>query len=141
MHVSAQKGHQSCIKIFLQRGADPRSKTQEGDTALHLAAAGGHYSCAELLLGRKDVHVHARNKVGYTPLHSAAESGHVDIITLLLDYDAPPNLPDFSGATPIDIAERNQNEKCVEVLSDIGGKFSKQRHGLAKVLRRLFYCT
>ena len=140
LHAAAQKGQQACLKTFLQHGADAKAKTHEGDTALHLAAGGGHYSCAELLLGRKEVNIQARNRVGYTPLHSAVEAGHGDLVTLLLDNNAPPNLSDFSGATPLDIAERNENEKCVELLSDIGGKFSRRRKGVAKLMRRLFYC-
>jgi ankyrin repeat protein len=56
---------------------------QEGDTALHWAAHGGHAELCRLLLtynARGDV----PNSVGTTPLHLAAQGGHLDAAAVLL---------------------------------------------------------
>src|SRR5262245_9144997 len=55
---------------------------------LHLAAAGGHLDCVEVLLRRGfDVNAHDR-KDNATALHWAAENGHLDVVTRLLDAGA-----------------------------------------------------
>lgn len=39
-----------------------------------------------------------------TPLHAAAFSGHVDCVKLLLSHDAPVDVADESGCTPLMMA-------------------------------------
>lgn len=57
-----------------QAGGLPNAKGAHGNTALHMAAAGGHTGCIKALLDTKaSVDVHAAD--GCTPLHRAAAAG------------------------------------------------------------------
>ena len=61
------------------------SSLQNGATSLHIAAAGGHYSVAELLLTKGAV-LSATDIEGNTALHYAAIHGHDDIAASLLRH-------------------------------------------------------
>ena len=50
------------------------------------------------------------------PLHWAAARGHPRCVELLLQYGADPNLPDASGATALELAERNGFTNCAFLL-------------------------
>ena len=55
---------------------------------LHLAAAGGHLACVELLLAR-GFDVDARDRLDHaTALHWAAQDGHLDVVKRLVDAGA-----------------------------------------------------
>jgi ankyrin repeat protein len=40
LHLSAANGHVNCIKILLERGANPLAKDASASTVLHAAACG-----------------------------------------------------------------------------------------------------
>jgi ankyrin repeat protein len=69
-----------------------RSTTlQEGNTPLHLAAAGGHTRCVQLLMGSRNTDARSRqqqlqlrNAAGYTPLMMAAAAGHAQVVDAML---------------------------------------------------------
>lgn len=63
-----------CPHPLPQAGGLPNAKGAHGNTALHLAAAGGHTGCIKALLdSRATADVHAAD--GCTPLHRAAAHG------------------------------------------------------------------
>jgi hypothetical protein len=71
---------------------------QEGDTALHWAAAGGHAEIVRMLLQHKAPAL-VHNGVGASPLHLAAVGGHVEAAAVLLhDAQVPPNVLDRARA-------------------------------------------
>uniref|UniRef100_A0A0N5AJ31 ANK_REP_REGION domain-containing protein n=1 Tax=Syphacia muris TaxID=451379 RepID=A0A0N5AJ31_9BILA len=57
------------------------------DTALTLAATGGHEQLADLLIAR-GADIEHRDKKGFTPLILAATGGHVSVVELLLNAGA-----------------------------------------------------
>lgn len=60
------------------------TSNRAGDTALHLAAAGGFAVIADVLL-RHGANVNAQNAKGETPLARAAAAGHEAVVALLLN--------------------------------------------------------
>lgn len=50
LHFAAKEGHVSTIQVLLSLGADINSKDERDRSALHLACAGQHAACVELLL-------------------------------------------------------------------------------------------
>ena len=46
LHRAASRGRAGVIRRLLAAGADPCMKNHSGQTALHLAVAGGHYDAA-----------------------------------------------------------------------------------------------
>jgi ankyrin repeat protein len=65
------------------RGADVAAKDENGWTALHWAAVGGHKDVVELLLN-KGADVTAEDTDGLTALDLAEYGGHKEVFTLLL---------------------------------------------------------
>ncbi|XP_045668925.1 ankyrin repeat domain-containing protein 16 [Ursus americanus] len=50
LHFAAKEGHVSTVQVLLSLGADINSKDERNRSALHLACAGQHTACVELLL-------------------------------------------------------------------------------------------
>ena len=55
---------------------------------------------AEYLI-EKGADVNAQSQRGYTPLSQACEYAALDVVQLLLNRDADPNLPGYSGQSPL----------------------------------------
>ncbi|CAE8688693.1 unnamed protein product, partial [Polarella glacialis] len=64
---------------------------RQGDTALHLAAAGGHLHVVGLLV-RKSAHLDLRNTRGASALHLACDISHMEVVRLLCEVRADPRL-------------------------------------------------
>jgi ankyrin repeat protein len=101
----------------------------EGDTALHMAAAAKQTRIAEELICR-GADVRARNRRGAEPLHYAADGGpgspvwdpneQTMIIARLVRAGADPNAVDKSGITPLHRTVRNRCAAAVRALIEGG---------------------
>ena len=49
--LAAEKGHAEAAGALLKAGADPNLRTQDGETALSIAAQNGHAEIAAMLGG------------------------------------------------------------------------------------------
>ena len=96
--------------------------SNDGFTALHLAAFFGREDAARRLLERgADANVVARNaSIVVTPLHSAAAGVHSGIVKLLLDAGADPNARQPDGFTALDAARQNGDDESAEALLAAG---------------------
>lgn len=72
------------------RYADINTRTEEGRTALHLAASNGHVSTLQFLL-QKGANFNLVDNNRYTALRLAAENGHLNAVKLLLAMGADLN--------------------------------------------------
>ena len=64
---------------LLDNGATLDVTDAGGQTALHMAAWGGHKDLVELLM-KKGMKPDVKTSSGYTPLHAAAWQGHDTIV-------------------------------------------------------------
>jgi hypothetical protein len=97
----------------------------EGDTALHMAAAAMQTRIAEELIS-KGADVRAKNRRGAEPLHYAVDGGpgspvwspndQTAIIATLIAAGADPNAVDKSGVAPLHRAVRNRCAAAVKAL-------------------------
>ena len=104
------------VKALLQ--ADPKlaeGRTEDGSTALHLAALEGHADIARLLLASK-AQVNARGLREETPLHMAMYDGHREVAELLLASQADVNARNTAGETPLHLAAGKGYRELVELL-------------------------
>lgn len=107
----------------------------QGDTALHLAAAGHLVSMVELLL-RAGANVDATNRRGATPLHYACDGGplmpgwnaraQADTIGLLFRAGAKVDARDSNGTCPLHRAVRNRCALAVKALLKAGADPAKR---------------
>ncbi|KAH8703510.1 putative ankyrin repeat-containing protein [Talaromyces proteolyticus] len=86
---AASEGHIAIVELFLKdkkvRPELVKSTLNNGDTALHLAAAKGHHAVALLLL-QSDAQVDAKNKKGVTPKDLAMKSTSVSMQNTIISW-------------------------------------------------------
>ncbi|GLJ28047.1 hypothetical protein SUGI_0550740 [Cryptomeria japonica] len=75
------KALQECSREHVTQGL-----TFEGNTALHIAARGGHLEVVKWLLTLKLCFAGARNRDKNTPLHEAGKNGNSEVVRILLRY-------------------------------------------------------
>jgi ankyrin repeat protein len=133
LHVAAKRDNPQIVRLLLNAGANPNSKTRRHETALHMAAKIGNPEIAADLL-HAGADVNARSNVYHqTPLHCAANvrsnvrRGDKSIIETLLKAGARPNLQSQNIGTPLHLAARTgQNEK-VKMLLEGGATINASR--------------
>src|SRR5436305_327922 len=100
---------------LLGEGANIQAKTDDGRTALYLAAANGHEAVVKLLLEAK-ADVNAKDESGQTALYHAAENGHEAVVKLLLEAKAEVNVGDKCGRTALYRAAADGHKEVVQLL-------------------------
>ncbi|NWR81782.1 ASB16 protein, partial [Centropus unirufus] len=136
LHVAARQGLEAHVELYLSHGADPGSRSRQGETPLNAACAAAerpddterYLGVARRLLaagadpgaaGRKD----------HTPLHNACGNGQHRLVQLLLCHGADPTVQNCAGFTPMDCAVHaveefrlQHPEKIIALLLDHGAR-------------------
>ena len=113
---AVRSGDAAKVKALLQ--ADPKlveARTEDGSTALHLAALEGQAAVAQLLLA-SGAQVNARGLREETPLHMAMYDGHREVAEALLASQADVNARNTAGETPLHLAAGKGYRDLVELL-------------------------
>ncbi len=110
----------SCMKMLLEKGADPGAKNYSDVTPLHVAATHNFKDGVDLLI-EKGANPNAKDKVSATPLHWAAVNNAVEAATLLLAKGADAN-------AELGVQASVTTSRAGEVPNPFGGrKVSHQR--------------
>ena len=138
--VAAHKTDVTLMRLLIDAGADPMATTEDGTTALMVAAGLGHagdryerfWSFASALetvtlLVEQGADVDASNEAGFTALHGAAFVGANAVAQFLVEQGIYVNAQDFADRTPYRIAEGHKG----------GGMSFVSRPGTAALLARL----
>uniref|UniRef100_UPI00398F8957 protein phosphatase 1 regulatory inhibitor subunit 16B-like n=1 Tax=Pristiophorus japonicus TaxID=55135 RepID=UPI00398F8957 len=88
----------------IQAGADLNARDAQGATLLHVVAANGYCTVAELLL-EHGAKVNMKDHDGWEPLHAAACWGQMQIAELLTAHGASLNAKTHLKETPIDLCD------------------------------------
>ena len=116
------------VKLLIDKGADVNAKTDDGMTALIVAAENGQADVAKLLIDKgadinvKNPETDSLNNLGFTPLMYAAFWGRMDIVKLLLDKGADLNAKDFKGNTAEKLARQYDHYDIAAVLKKAEAK-------------------
>lgn len=81
------------MRYLITAGAKVELKSDDGMTALHLAAQNGHLECSHIILGANKLprnHINVKDDGGWTPLVWACEHKHEGVIRYLIDQGADP---------------------------------------------------
>jgi len=115
--LAAEVNNTAAVKALLEAGADPRIPTEQGTTAVAMAAGAGTdiqrmrspeeramaLNTVKLLV-EHGVDVNTPGQYGWTALHAAAYQGLTDVIEYLVSKGANVNEMDVFGQTPLSIS-------------------------------------
>ena len=118
LQVAAESGHSAVVEVLLANGA-PLHATN-GETAVHLAAKGGHINVLETFKKWNLIKDTCPDMPEQTPLHSAVVGGHVKAIRWLAENSTYINAVNASHESPLDYATSCGNEAAVRVLLEHG---------------------
>ena len=87
------QGYPNIVRFLITSGAKVDLKSDDGMTALHLAAQNGHLECTHIILGANNLprnHINVKDDGGWTPLVWACEHKHEAVIRYLIEQGADP---------------------------------------------------
>ena len=126
---AAEKGHESIVKLLLERGAATDAKDKSGWTPLSWAAEKGHKSIMQQLL-ESGASVKTKDRPSRMLLLWAAVHNYEAILKLLLERGAPIETKDKYGRTPLSRAAEKGLESMVELLLERGAPIeTKDKYG------------
>lgn len=130
------------VKALIERGIDLKATNADGDTALHIAAAGIHavtdreatngdgdrasrvaaanivaVEIASMLL-EAGSDVNAIGHGGATPLHHAVHTENQMMVQTILDWEPTPGVKDEEGRMALDQAVENHDKDMVVLLTE-----------------------
>jgi len=151
---AAQVGSLTMLQSVLHAGQPVNATDDTRRTALHHAAAQGHYDAAELLIisgadtmartrdnATTPLHevttgevaelliqgkadVNAEDDWGLVPLHYASQNGHCDVVRCLIEYHASVCPADGLGRSPLHLAAQHGRVQVVQELATLGADLS-----------------
>ena len=83
---AAKAGDLSTFKKFRLKGVDMQKADYDGRTALHLAAAEGHFDLVKYLVERVKVNPRPKDRWNSTPYNDAIRSNNIEVIEYLRKY-------------------------------------------------------
>ncbi|KAK3864886.1 hypothetical protein Pcinc_029469 [Petrolisthes cinctipes] len=102
---AAKDGSLYVVQALVNAGADVDIRTEQGNSALHLAAKEGH-SEVVLQLVESGAFVDAINRSGVTPLQIALAHGHMEVIQRLIRLDADMFMQNKVGESAHEVASQ-----------------------------------
>jgi len=120
---AAAKGEVESVRAMLNEKNSDTSKVNtadyDGQTALHLAAGGGHVALLEVLL-KSRADVNARDRSGNTPLHEAFARGHFEAAELIHAHGGVLGYSKTASANALCLAVRGGDVDTIGRLLDFG---------------------
>lgn len=113
------------VSALLQRGFDPNSRDERGQTPLYLSLRESAFRVTQRLLDQPQTRIDLPNAANETALMMAALRGHVDWAARLLDKGARIEgltERDQPGWTPLHYAAASPSTATVELLLSRGAK-------------------
>jgi ankyrin repeat protein len=115
--TSIAEKREDCALALIAGGADVRSRTLEGKTALHMAAAMSLSRVVDMALSTSPELVNSADAEGFTPLMLAAWAGNEGNVQSMLRHGAVSSIKNSDGKTAADFARTRGHDALAEMLS------------------------
>ncbi|KAK3591751.1 hypothetical protein CHS0354_019522 [Potamilus streckersoni] len=89
-HHAAAGGNLAVLSYLIDRGTDPRCRTSDGKTLLHIGCIHGKLEMTKYLVETYPKMLHEVDKCRTTPAHHAAAGGNVAVLSYLIDRGTDP---------------------------------------------------
>ncbi|MEG7523874.1 MAG: ankyrin repeat domain-containing protein [Chromatiales bacterium] len=119
LHIASKNGHNTIVKILIDKGADANLTNKNGDTPLNWALIKGNEDIAEFIIG-KGADINGVNKHANPPLHKALEFKRRNIAELIINKGADVNAVDRNGKTALLWASMQGFEDIVKLVIQEG---------------------
>ncbi|CAM9667836.1 unnamed protein product, partial [Laminaria digitata] len=140
LYLAATTGDQGGLKSALAAGGSPNWwNPDEGATAIHGAAIGGHAECIKLLLQNGAVIEERLLTNRNSPLHLACTNGHVEAAKVLINASAAVNTGNCYGNAPTHSALIGGHRAVVELLLESGAEANWTNNKGSSLLHFLGY--
>ncbi|XP_071105248.1 espin-like [Haliotis cracherodii] len=114
---AAEGGHLHVMNYLLEKQGSEAllSTTNDGATVFHYVASTGNFHVLQYLLEIPNIGdlLRVTDAFDRNPAHDAAENGFVECLRMLVEAGISLYLPDKDGETPLSLAMRSGNPKCV----------------------------
>jgi ankyrin repeat protein/tetratricopeptide (TPR) repeat protein len=144
LHFASFDGHDTTVKLLIEKRATVNAKAKDGCTPLHISCMSGHRTTAEILING-DAEIEARDKDQKTPLYYACQSGASSIVSLLIERSVDIRARTKHLSTPLHISCLNGHLETVELLlkrhPDIEARDQDGRTPLYCACRNGYYKT
>jgi hypothetical protein len=110
----ARYGEEDDLRAILTHGIDVNHQDDNGNTAMHKAAANGQIACMAIL--KEFGAAFKLNEQRNSPLHWAAQNGRADAIKFLIDhYEVDVLEKNAMGRSALTEAFQSKNTDCIEL--------------------------
>jgi ankyrin repeat protein len=116
IHIASRMGYKEMVNLLLQHGASLTSRTDSGNTPLHLASEAGHLSLVKYIVELQRDGLYSLNYEKETPLHLAARNGKDSLVTYFAETGCNINAASADGATCLHVVCENGHFITVECL-------------------------
>ncbi|MEQ1672109.1 MAG: ATP-binding protein [Hyphomicrobium sp.] len=136
---AAWRGQIKTVQRFLDAHVDLEQKDRAGNTALSMAAAGGHLPVIEALL-QAGAKADSANANAETPLMHAVNKGKADAATRLIAAKVNLNARTTKGASALDLAVKICNAPVTTILLRAGAIAAASPNGETPLMRAAARC-
>ena len=117
--LAARNGHEKCMTVALEAGADVNKQDYRGFTAMILAAVKSNIECLKVLT-RAGADVNKQDNNRETAIIWAAKMDKIRCLEELIQAGADVNSESQLGYTAVMLAARGGHVRCVDVLIKAG---------------------
>jgi ankyrin repeat protein len=121
LHVASMWGHESIVRMLIDRGAKVNAQNRAGMTPLHSASMAGHCGVVNMLLN-EGADPNLCDGMGNAALYFSVWDGHLDIVTRLLSAGANPNATNSKNETPLKRASTHSHPEIIKLLIEAGAE-------------------
>lgn len=118
LYYPAMNDYEQVVRLLLEAGEDPNSRSLNGLFPLYVAAENGNLGVVKLLV-QYGAQIDLETPKGCTALQNAAEEGMDSVVRYLLSVGANPYHRSKAGDTPLDGAMKYDKYSTARILRDV----------------------